>query len=60
MVVESMKMEINIFASVEGVFKPMVSEGDAINEGKAFDLSCTVGEIPTKPEGIVDAYELSP
>ncbi|KJK77182.1 hypothetical protein H634G_07489 [Metarhizium anisopliae BRIP 53293] len=35
MVVESMKMEINIFASVEGVFRPMVSEGDAVDEGRA-------------------------
>lgn len=35
MVVESMKMEINIFASVEGVFKPKVNEGDAVDEGIA-------------------------
>lgn len=38
MVVESMKMEINIFASVDGLFKSKVSEGDAVDEGKTLCL----------------------
>jgi acetyl/propionyl-CoA carboxylase alpha subunit len=38
MVVESMKMEINIFASVDGSFKPKVKEGDAVDEGRALCL----------------------
>lgn len=33
MVVESMKMEINMFASVEGTFKAKVREQDAVDEG---------------------------
>ncbi|KND87608.1 Methylcrotonoyl-CoA carboxylase subunit alpha, mitochondrial [Tolypocladium ophioglossoides CBS 100239] len=33
-VVESMKMEINVFASVEGTFRAKVREQDAVDEGK--------------------------
>lgn len=32
-VVESMKMEMNILAAAEGIFKPKIAEGEAVEEG---------------------------
>ena len=33
MVVESMKMEVNVLANTKGVFKAMFQQGDAVEEG---------------------------